>query len=151
MEEWSNGAGELSSADFFLRFLILQYYILKIMALLASDPSLETHALLFGPHCRLQFRHPHLDILLVILVWIVRAFPHVEQRSLLIDALLKEGSFEKASRLLDLHSLEEGSDVWEFLGDYPHEVVTETVYLAIHQLAKSSSQFDVELGLEQKV
>lgn len=103
--------------------------------LLTPDPSLETHPLRFGPHCRLHLRHAHLAILLVILVWIVGAFPHVKQGSLLVDALLKEGGLEEACRLLNLYSFQEGGHVWEFLGDCAHEVVAESVYLAVHQLA----------------
>lgn len=104
MEEWNNEEGELSSADFFLPILILQYYILKIIMLLVPNSSLETHPLRFGSHNRLHLRHPHLAVLLVILVWIVGAFPHLEQRSLLVDALLKERGLEQACRLLDLDS-----------------------------------------------
>lgn len=143
-------AGELSSADFFLRFLILQYYILIIITLLKFNPSLETHALLFGLHWRLHFHHAHLAVFLVLLVWIVAgAVSHLEQRCWLVDAFLEEGSFVYACCLLYLHPLEERSDIREFLGDCSQEIVAESVYLSVHELAKGCCDFYVELCVEQ--
>lgn len=100
--------------------------------LLSSYASLETHPLSFWSHCRLQLHRPHLAILLVELVWIVGALPHLKKGSLLVDTLLKEGGFVHTCGFLYLHSFEEGRHVGEFLGDCPHEIIAEKVYLAVH-------------------